>query len=266
MKGWVKKGKGGFVVVLALIALMAMSFFLMTGAATTTSSVKVSGNYTKTVDVFDIAEVGVARGRKLMEGKTFDQLLALYPSGVMISKTPFNGGNYEVRIRDNDIDDQGAPNPKENGNPATDADNLLVLTSYGYGKSGGSVQIETHQQIMTGITFPPSPGMPGSGQGPTGALLCGTTTDAKTSGGGEITGHDYNIPPELMDSDPTTWCTGTGCDGSDQTPTSGGGYAVAGESAVNTTGSGFESNLTPEVLANTGANSHCSDWRAIRDQ
>src|SRR3989304_4187975 len=89
-----KKMNEGYVIVLALIALMAMSFFLMTGAITTSNTIKVSGNYVRTVDTFNIAEIGLARARPLIEDRSFDDLLSDYAYTPLVPTTPFHGGTY----------------------------------------------------------------------------------------------------------------------------------------------------------------------------
>ena len=135
-----RQGNRGFVIVIALIALMGMSFFLLTGAATTTSTVKVSGNYNKTIDVFNVAEVGLAKIRPMLETTPIADLLD--PGGTprqLIPPTVFSNGTYEVYVSDNDDD----------ANYATDIDGIVVVRSVGRSKAGGKVEIETHQQRMS---------------------------------------------------------------------------------------------------------------------
>src|SRR5690349_18891317 len=127
------KRQEGFVIVIAMIALMAMTFFLLTGAMTSASTVKVSGNYVKTVDTFNIAEAGIAKARTLLEQKSFNTILSSYANTYLISPAPFNGGTYEVTVSDdaNDTD----------GNPLTDNNSIIKVVSIGRTPQGGKVTI-----------------------------------------------------------------------------------------------------------------------------
>jgi hypothetical protein len=255
-----KTTQSGFVIGLAMIAVLTMSFFLITASMTTRASVKVSGNYTKSIGTFNIAEAGLARARPLIEGGNFTALLNTYNGINMIDPTPFNDGTYEVTMKDNDDGDS---------DPLADADNIIILSSIGKNSVGGKVEIDTHIQQVVGITFPPNP--PG---GPTAGLLCGADSDAKTQGSGSISGCDWALPPA------TPWpCTGSGCNGSVVGDTTSspdscdpgdspltGGYAIAAENDLDTSGGGFESGTTPVTTDGLGSSANCSEWKDTSDQ
>lgn len=237
--------EGGFIIVLALIALMAMSFFVLTGASTTTSTMKVSGNYNKTIDGFNLAEAGLAKARPMLEAATFDALLSSHYNSPLISTTSFGNGTYQVWITDN----------AESGdmNPFDDTDDIVVIKSIGTNPAGGTVTIEAHIQKPTVTAEQELPGNPGSGPGA--AMLCGTSSNVSTAGSSYISGHDFALP--IMP------CSGGGCAGTDNGGTA---NAIVGEGPITTSGSGYISNAIPAIQQNVGASTNCNEWRTLRDE
>src|ERR1043166_4023911 len=152
-----------------MIALMAMTFFLLTGVSTTTSSLKVSGSYRQTVGVFNIAEAGIARARTFIEAQSsFSNVLSTYAS-IPITTGSLNGGTYDVRVKNN----------SDGGGATTDKDNIIIVTSTGTGSDGTKAEIETYLQKLSTVNFPPNPTSGGSNMRGTAALMCGTSTDIK---------------------------------------------------------------------------------------
>ena len=249
-----RKNQRGYVLVLAMIGMMTLMFFLITGVSTTSTTVKVSGNYAKTVDSFNYAEVGLAKARPILEASSnFTTVLTSHnpsDSNPLIPTTGFNKGSYEVFIYDNDDGD---------GNAYADADNIVVVKSIGTNEVGGTVTIEAHLQRP--MASPPTfPSQPSGGGGA--AMLCGTASTVKTTGAvATISGHDYGLP--------TLPCSGASCAGTDLTSidstTYPGAYAVVGEGSVTTSGSGFESTFTPATQENV-SDTQCDEWSTLRDQ
>jgi hypothetical protein len=276
MKAQERQGQGGFVVVLALIALMAMSFFLLTGVATTTTTMKVSGNYTKTVDSFNLAEVGLAKARPIVEVTDYDVLLSTYTQHdlPLIAKTSFNNGTYEVLVKDNDNGDSDPYNDDGDSNPYADNDSIIVVRSIGRNQAGGTVEIEAHLQKFVPSAPDPFPGAPGGGPGA--ALMCGTASDVDTGGTSKIQGHDYVLPSLPCPNTPS--CAGVDC----SLPASivpGGpceaqcgvgvtcpsGYSVQSEETLSATGPGYVSDKVPAFRGNV-TDTQCDEWKSLRDQ
>ncbi len=234
------KNQRAYVLVLAMIGLMTLMFFLMTGLSTSSSTVKVSGNYSKTVDSFNFAEVGLAKARPIIETADFDDLLTDFsdPGLPLIAKTAFNDGFYTVYVNDNDDGDS---------NLYDDDDNIIVVTSIGTNAVGGTVTIEAHLQKPIATDPVDLPGAPGAGRGA--AMMCGTATNVATVGSAEIIGDDYD-PPAFT-------CSGPSCDG---TPIASGGPAIVGESAITSSGSGYTGAIVPSQ-----SDTNCDEWRTLRD-
>lgn len=245
-----RRQQQGFIVGLAMLAIVVLSFFLVTSSTTMLSSVKVGGTYSRTVDIFNIAEVGIAKARPLIEGQNLSTLLASYTTTPLTTGS-FNGGSYRVFITDNDDGD---------GTLTSDDDNIIIVQSIATGATGGRVQINTHLQLIDSITTPDDP----SG-GPTAGLLCGASSQTKTQGSAQVSGCDWTLP--------ALPCTGAGCNGAtsdgDTTcePTDSGGYAIAAESALTTTGTGYNGPLGSPTVSGLGTdNSHCDDWVDLSTQ
>ncbi len=261
-----KRSERGFIIVLVLIALMAMSFFLITGVTTTTSTIKVSGNYSKTLDVFNIAEVGIAKARPIIEGYSdFNALFAAYPSLTIIPTTSWGSGSYSVTIKNNNGPSScgGTPDCGCTGGSSThDCDNIIMVTSSGRTAQGGKVDIETYLQMTTAtVTFPGNPS-DGSASGSAAGLLCGTTTDVQMKGSSHIDGRDYQAPNNIVP------CNGTSCD-MILNGTGGTGYAVASQGVTNTDTQGSASYVSAApspTLQNTGSGSNCSQWQTLYNQ
>jgi Tfp pilus assembly protein PilX len=243
----IKQDKG-FVIVIVLIAILAMTFFLLTGITTTASTMKVSGNYARTIGVFNIAETGLAKARPLLENQSFTTILSSHPSGVLIPDTSFGNGVYNVTVADDENDNDG--------NPLVDSNNIIKVTSTATNTQGARVQIETHLQLILGdIQYPPKPST-GCSTPPcdSAALFCGTDTDVKTNGSGwNIDGADYPVPPDS--------CTGSACRTLPNPATSGNEDLIS-EGNLNLTG-GAGVTYSQDI---TDSNSGCSQWQTFYNQ
>ncbi|MFH1262610.1 MAG: pilus assembly PilX N-terminal domain-containing protein [Pseudomonadota bacterium] len=250
--------ESGFVVVIALIALMAMSFFLITGAATTTSAVKVSGNYSKTVDIFNIAEAGLARARPRLEpalsaANGFTSILTTYYGAYLISSTPFNGGTYEVTVDDDERDGDS--------NPLNDTNGIIKVISTGRNNQGGKGIITTYVQLINGtnpITYPPNPSdcSPTPPGGCDSAILaCGAIDTLQKGTNATIDGANYPYPPY--------GCTGSGCNTTPEAGTTA-NWDIIGSSTVNVSVSG---GATPAIAdQSTGSAAGCDQWQTFYNQ
>lgn len=267
MKGLRRTSQRGFVVAIALIAIMVLTFFLLTGAATTMSTVKVSGNYSKTVDVFNIAEAGLAKARPLIEGQSFSNILATYTSTYLIQPTSFNGGTYEVTVQDD-------PNDGD-VDPWTDRNGIIQVTSIGRNSQGGKVQIRTFLQLIEAeenpIEAPPNPSSCGGGGGgcSSAALMCGTTADIQGASG--VDGDDHAIagcsgcgnPPTDAQLDTASHCSGAGCNVS---ATTSGFLNVIGQGNVTCWKNATKTEACSGTYSNAGSQSNCSEWQTFYNQ
>lgn len=141
----------GFVLVIALIGIMTLTFLLLTGSISSTTSLKVSGNYVKTVDAFNIAEAGLSRARPILENQEFDAVLAQYQTLPLLNTTLFNRGTYRVTLMNDEKDLAGG------GTATNDTNNILKVVSDGTSSSGAKSQITTYIQLVGGsnpIAFP----------------------------------------------------------------------------------------------------------------
>ncbi|MFH1018975.1 MAG: PilX N-terminal domain-containing pilus assembly protein [Pseudomonadota bacterium] len=235
-------GENGFIIALALIAILVMSFFLLSGTISTTTAVKVSGNYSRSVKAFNIAEAGLAKARPLIENQAFNTLLANYQTVDLIAPTAFQGGTYEVKL---------ANDPTDPGGSLSDTNHIIKVTSIGQVPQGGKVTIDTYVQLITtgSVNFPPAP--PGVGE--SAGLMCGVRSDINTQGASTIDGDNYGSVADLQALIP---CTGSGCDLGQIGANS---YDIVAEGPVSW-GSGGR------VMDNLGASSGCAEWRTLYNQ
>ncbi|MEZ4820676.1 MAG: hypothetical protein R3A45_12645 [Bdellovibrionota bacterium] len=253
----VQKSKRGFAIALVLIGLLSLSFVIVTSMVSTSTSVKSSGDYINTIGLFNIAEVGLAKARPIVEAAVdFDTLLTTYNGTPIVDTTSFNDGTYTVEVTDNDDGD---------GDLTNDSDNIIILTSSAEGNGGGSMGIEEYlQKIGDPIVFPDDPV-----DGPTAAMLCGSEeTDVRVWGSAQISGIDVEIPDLAT-------CSGSGCSGTPVSPTTG-GAALASESTIDATLAdpsmleGYDGGSTTSGLAATnqslGSGANCSDWETLNNQ
>ncbi|MCB1197274.1 MAG: hypothetical protein KDK51_02805 [Deltaproteobacteria bacterium] len=252
-----KKGDRGFVIAVVMFGILMLTFVGMISISSTTVSVKSSGDYTKTIGLFNIAEVGLAKARPIAENSIdFDTLLATYDGTPIVSTTTFNDGTYTVEVTDNDDGD---------GDLTNDSDNIIILTSTAVNSNSGSLAIEVHlQKISDPIEFPDDPI-----SGPSAAMLCGSEeADVRVWGAAKISGQDMEIPD-------LSTCSGSGCTGTPVFPLSG-GHALAYESTIDLN---IQSSLNIEgVVAglgvsgvaalnvNLGAAANCSEWETLNNQ
>lgn len=232
--------QGGFVLAITMVALVALSFFVTTGVSTSSSTTKVAGNYTKSIESFNIAESGLAKARPLLEGSNFNDLLTNYAAaGIpLVAKTSFNKGSYIVYVADNDDGD---------GDMYSDSDNIVVLKAIGESQSGNTVEIEAHYQKPTASGEVALPSPPASGSGA--AMMCGTSTDVRTQGAAKINGNDFAVP--------SLPCSGSGCEGTNLGPSA---FAVVGEGKINTSGGGFVGGSSQYV-----SDTKCAEWKTLRN-
>lgn len=239
--------QGGYVMILALLGLLILMIFLLTGITTTTTSIKVSGNYGSTIEAFSAAESGIAKGKSIMKSMDFDDALADYTQlGLpLIAPTALGNATYTVTVEDNDDGD---------GDPYADADNIIIVTSVGEIPGSGRTEIEAYvQKPTTSVTTLPPPSA--SDHSP--VIACGISADIQTKGSSTIDGSDFSLP--------SLPCSGIACTGINL-GLGGGGYAVQAEGALTTSGGGFLSLLGLSVLANVGVDLRCLEWRTLRDQ
>ena len=176
-----KRNDDGFMIAMAMLSILTLTFIGITAAVTSKSTTKVAGNYSKTIGVFNIAEVGLAKARPIIEASNFNTLLTTYSSDPIVDNTAFNDGYFYVTLTDNDDGDSDL---------TTDSDGIIVVTSTAVNSVGGTVQIETHlQDNSTPIVFPNDPAV-GAGA----ALACGPDNDIKTQGAGTISRLRLGLP------------------------------------------------------------------------
>jgi Tfp pilus assembly protein PilX len=242
-----KQAKGndrGFIIVIAMIALMAMSFFLLTGAMTSSSAVKISGNYVKTVDTFNIAEAGIAKARPFLENTDFDVVLTNYASTPLIPETPFNGGTYTVTVTDDANDGDSVTTNDLNG--------IIKVVSVGKTAQGGKVTISTHVQLIGGsnpIDFPPSPSGCGQTSCESASVMCGPS-DVTIVGTATVDGGNYDYP-SFTDPGSATATLST-------TDPQAGNYDIIGSSTLSLSGTATTSQNVTE--------SGCTGWQTFYNQ
>jgi len=194
MKPKTSKDKGS-ILIIALILLVVIAFAASSSLMNSVVNLKIGGNYADTITVFNLAELGIARGKLLAkEAVDMDDLLnpANYPGGVLIPEQQEDGGTYEVTVENNII----GLHP-DTGGATNDTDYIVVLTSTAYGNKGNKVEIETYVGRPVTITFPQVPGMPGAGGG--GAIgVCGESPGIRAWGSGNIRGEEYDIDGNLL--------------------------------------------------------------------
>ncbi len=235
---------GGFVVVIALIGLLSLTFLLLTGNISTTTSLKISGNYVKTVDAFNIAEAGLARARPMLENQDFDTLLTSYQNTPVINTTSFNGGTYKVTLTNDEKD------LSSGGTATNDTNSIVKVLSDGTSASGAKSQITTYIQLVGGSNPVNAPGSPPGGE--SASVLCGSGTEVHMSGSSSMNGDNYDAP--------NLPCTGSGCNG---TWVSANTYDLIAENTLASCTGGCTS-LTQQTSVGSALN--CSAWQTLSNQ
>ncbi|MEZ4705472.1 MAG: hypothetical protein R3A11_09845 [Bdellovibrionota bacterium] len=142
----------GYVMVLAMLGLLILMIFLLTGVTTTTTSIKVSGNYGSTIEAFSAAESGIAKGKSIMKTMNFDDALTNYTQAGLdlVPSTALGNASYFVRVEDNDDGDS---------DPYNDSDSIIIIRSVGQVQGSGRTEIEAYVQKPTSsatVLPPPS--------------------------------------------------------------------------------------------------------------
>ncbi|MCR4321213.1 MAG: pilus assembly PilX N-terminal domain-containing protein [Candidatus Brocadiaceae bacterium] len=192
------------IVVLALIAILTLAG--TTAVITTTTDIKISGNYKTSVQSFYTAEAGIERANNILKSSTNgfdDELLGsdgiqnTPDDGILSfgSAVSFGNGTYTVRINDNNDGD---------GNLFHDSDNIVVITGTGTIRNAA----HTIEKVIEKIQIP---------MNVDGALsIYGNDPEVEIKGNSEIHGDNYDVPFDFN-------CSGAGCDG-----TPNGGTSTAG--------------------------------------
>lgn len=230
----------GFVIVLVLISMLIMSFFLITGTATTTTAIKVSGNYNKSVDAFNIAEAGLNRARPLVEAATsFSTFLGSYSQGYLVAPTAFNNGSYQVTVTNDE---------KEGANTTTDANNIIKVISRGTSQSGSSSVITTYMQKVGGSNPATLPAAPGGGE--SAAVVCGSSVGVTIKDEANMNGNDDRQPPCGMGVTPCGGTEATGVNTND---------LISAAALGSCSGCG-------SIQKAVDASTNCNQWRTLNNQ
>lgn len=188
MRYKVSRNDQGTVLIVALILLVVLAFAASTSVMNSTTNIKVGANYSNTVGIFNLAELGIAKGKLILKNtNNFDELLnpATYPNGILIPSTDEGDGTYSVKVTNNN----DTPLNPDTGGPTNDTDNIVILTSTGIGKTGAKVEIETYVGRPTSISFPGSPAVTGGGA----VGVCGANPNVKAWGSGNVRGTEVDI-------------------------------------------------------------------------
>ncbi len=140
--GFLKKLKvplanqNGIALIICIFFLMALGLLSYVSTTFTSSDVNRGENSKQAMDAFYIADAGIEHAKFTLKPLNFDDVLAsggiLDLDGSGGATVPFNGGNYNVQISDNDDGDS---------NLTDDSDGIIQITSLGTTSKGTTKQI-----------------------------------------------------------------------------------------------------------------------------
>jgi len=178
MKNLLRSNKGS-----ALIAVMIVLLVLTVIAAgsilNSTTNMKTGKNYSESISVFNLAEVGLAKAKLILKNTVnFSDLLNQHSSSPLIPMTTDEAGSYQVHI-ENNIDQDTA------GNETTDMDSIVILKSKAIGPTGAKVELVAHVGRPSTIDIPPIEAA---------LAACGVFKKLDLKGNSFIDGHDWSLP------------------------------------------------------------------------
>lgn len=181
--------------VVALIALLALTLLFMATFFSSRSGVAISGNFAALATAQNVAEAGLARGKLVLANHLashadFSDLLAAGPT--LLPWTSFAAGEYTVRLRNNDT----YPVNPDPGGATHDSDQTVLLEVQSRTRRGARAAVEALVGRPGTISFP-------AGEGT--LVLCGAAAEG-TLDGASVSGYDWALPASF-------WCA-PNCGGS----------------------------------------------------
>ena len=251
--------QSGFILALSLVLLTLLTIVSSSTLFLSRSGLKVSANFSKTIDSFQAANAGWLRGRKIMKGcSDFDDVLVEAASNNGILSMDCDSGTVqeEIEYSDSKVTIYVSNDPEDiagSGSVTDDTDNKIVLNIVAVGKFGERVEIEAYLEKLT--STPTLPGVPGA------AGICGAESDVDLKGSSLVSGYDWSVPTDFD-------CTGAACAGStDYDP----GDAIPPLTVQTDLGSSLsrrESNMiegVPDAVV-TDPTMECDDWETLSNQ
>jgi hypothetical protein len=251
--------ESGFILALSLVLLTLLTIVSSSTLFLSRSGLKVSSNFSKTIDSFQAANTGWLRGRKVLKACTdFDDvlrgaddnggaLLTECGTGTVLKDFAYSDSTVSIYVSNDKEDIAGS------GSETDDDNNKIVLNIFAVGKFGETVEIEAYLEKLD--STPTLPGIPGA------AGICGAESEVDLSGSSTISGYDWTVPTSFG-------CTGGGCAGTtDYDPAN----AIAPITVEEDLGSGLTRRESSAIEGNPNSvvvdpTIECDDWETLSNQ